>query len=96
MNLTQFSQFFPEKRECSLENTGIFYVGDLARNNRIFLVPTPDEDLLLFFSRWIGLDRDGRTIAIPAGVRLTGQVGGFTVGALSMQTGATRGSRATN
>ena len=30
VNLTQFSQFFPEKREFFLENSGIFYVGDAS------------------------------------------------------------------
>ncbi len=96
VNLTQFSQFFPEKREFFLENSGIFYVGDAARNNRVTLTPTPDEDLLLFFSRRIGLDPLGNTISIPAGLRLTGKARGFSVGALSMQTEATATTRATN
>ena len=69
VNLTQFSQFFPEKREFFLENSGIFYVGDAARNNRVNLAPTPDEDLLLFFSRRIGLSATGRAVPIPAGDR---------------------------
>ena len=86
VNLTQFSQFFPEKREFFLENSGIFYVGDAARNNRVQLAPTPDEDMLLFFSRRIGLSPDGRAVPIPAGVRLSGTVGGLTIGALAMQT----------
>ena len=86
VNLTQFSQFFPEKREFFLENSGIFYVGDAARNNRVALAPTPDEDMLLFFSRRIGLSRDGRNVAIPAGLRLTGSGAGVSVGALSMRT----------
>ena len=86
VNLTQFSLFYPEKREFFLENSGIFYVGDAARNNRISLVPTPDEDLLLFFSRRIGLDGAGHPIHIPGGLRLTGLAGGFNMGALSMNT----------
>ena len=86
VNLTQFSQFFPEKREFFLENSGIFYVGDAARNNRVSTVPTPDEDMLLFFSRRIGLASDGRQLSIPAGLRLTGNAAAFKVGALSMQT----------
>ena len=96
VNLTQFSQFFPEKREFFLENSGIFYVGDAARNNRVFAPPTPDEDMLLFFSRRIGLASDGRQLTIPAGLRLTGNVAAFKVGALSMQTQpttATAGNR---
>ncbi len=34
VNLTQFSLFFPEKREFFLENSGIFYFGDIPRNKR--------------------------------------------------------------
>ena len=86
VNLTQFSQFFPEKREFFLENSGIFYVGDAARNNRVNLAPTPDEDLLLFFSRRIGLSSTGRAVPIPAGLRLTGNAAGVTIGGLAMQT----------
>jgi hypothetical protein len=86
VNLTQFSLFFEEKREFFLENSGLFYVGDAARNNRIRLTPTPDEDLLLFFSRRIGLNDEGQAVPIKAGVRLTGQVGGLEVGGIAMRT----------
>ena len=86
VNLTQFSQFFPEKREFFLENSGMFYVGDAARNNRVSTAPTPDEDLLLFFSRRIGLTSAGLAVTIPAGVRLSGSAAGFGIGAVSMQT----------
>jgi hypothetical protein len=86
VNLSQFSQFFPEKRDFFLENSGIFYMGDAARNNRVNPTPTPDEDLLLFFSRRIGLTPDGRPIPIAAGGRLTGQVAGLSVGLLNVQT----------
>jgi hypothetical protein len=96
VNLTQFSQFFPEKREFFLENSGIFYVGDAARNNRVNPTPTPDEDLLLFFSRRIGLTETGEAIPINVGGRLTGQVGGFSIGLLNIQTGGTRTVAANN
>ncbi|MDA1081200.1 MAG: DUF5916 domain-containing protein [Gemmatimonadetes bacterium] len=86
VNLTQFSQFFPEKREFFLENSGTFYVGDAARSNRAFVPPTPDEDLLLFFSRRIGITPGGQRVTIPGGARLTGTVGSYGVGALAMQT----------
>ena len=57
VNLTQFSLFFPEKREFFLENSGIFYFGDIPRNQRQAAARfrPPEEDLLLFFSRRIGL-----------------------------------------
>jgi hypothetical protein len=86
VNLTQFSQFFPEKRDFFLENSGTFYIGDTPRNRRVSLTPNVDEDLLLFFSRRMGLAPDGRRIGIDGGVRLTGQEGGFQVGALALRT----------
>ncbi len=87
VNLTQFSQFFPEKREFFLENSGLFYVGDAARNNRVVAVPTPDEDLLLFFSRRVGVADDGRAIPIQGGARLTGRLStGTNIGAIVMRT----------
>lgn len=86
VNLTQFSLFFEEKREFFLENSGLFYVGDAARNNRIRLTPTPDEDLLLFFSRRIGLNEQGQPVPIKGGLRLTGQMAGLEVGGIAMRT----------
>jgi hypothetical protein len=87
VNLTQFSQFFPEKREFFLENSGLFYVGDAARNNRVFAAPTPDEDLLLFFSRRVGVADDGRAVPIQGGARLTGRLSsGTNIGAIAMRT----------
>ena len=88
VNLTQFSQFFPEKREFFLENSGVFYVGDAARNTRVQAAPTPDEDLLLFFSRRVGLAANGTPLTIPAGLRLTGKAAGLNIGALAMRTQA--------
>ena len=86
VNLTQFSQFFPEKRDFFLENSGVFYVGDAARNNRVNPTPTPDEDNLLFFSRRIGLTAAGGAIPILGGVRVTGKLTDRTrVGLLSVQ-----------
>ncbi len=85
VNLTQFSQFFPEKRDFFLENSGVFYVGDAARNNRVNPTPTPDEDNLLFFSRRIGLSASGLQIPIDGGVRLSGKLTeGTRVGLLSI------------
>ena len=86
VNLTQFSQFYPEKRDFFLENSGTFYMGDTSRNNRINPSPTPDQDLLLFHSRRIGLSGSGQVIPIFAGARLTGQAAGLGLGILSVQT----------
>jgi hypothetical protein len=58
VNLSRFSVFFPEKRQFFLENSSIFEVG-----KRQQLEP--------FFSRSIGLDKNGQTIPIDFGIRLT-------------------------
>ena len=91
VNLTQFSQFFPEKREFFLENSGLFYVGDAPRGNQVKPKAIPDEDLLLFFSRRVGVAEDGRAIPIRAGVRLTGRARGTSIGAIAMRTDALEG-----
>jgi hypothetical protein len=51
-----------------------------------YLTPRPDTDLLVFFSRRIGLDSEGNAIPIVAGGRMTGHVGGFSLGGLTVQT----------
>ncbi|MCC7034654.1 MAG: carbohydrate binding family 9 domain-containing protein [Acidobacteria bacterium] len=86
VNLTQFSLFFPEKREFFLENSGIFYFGDIPRNAR---QPSrfrpPEEDLLLFFSRRIGLTDTGEPMPLYGGVRLTGRAGAYGLGLMTLQ-----------
>ena len=80
VNLTRFSLFFPEKRDFFLENSGIFQFGvgngggggggGGGRQN-------PSQDMILFFSRQIGLSDDGNAIPILGGTRLTGRAGGL-------------------
>jgi hypothetical protein len=88
VNLTQFSLYFPEKREFFLENSGMFYFGDIPRESRVggTRFSAPEEEILLFFSRRIGLTDSGQEIPIAAGGRLTGRVGRTGVGAMSIQT----------
>jgi hypothetical protein len=88
VNLTQFSLFFPEKREFFLENSGLFYFGDIPRESRLgnARFAPPEEEMLLFFSRRIGLTAEGREIPIAAGGRLTGRVGRTGIGAMTIQT----------
>ncbi len=86
VNLTQFSLFFPEKREFFLENSGIFYFGDIPRNSRqATRFRPPEEDLLLFFSRRIGLTATGEQLPLHGGVRLTGRAGAYGLGFMTMQ-----------
>ena len=97
VNLTRFSLFFPEKREFFLEGRGIFDFGrgaifgggggsggGGARNSGGGFFGGGDVPTI-FFSRRIGLD-GGQTVPILGGGRLTGKVGKFSIGAVSIQT----------
>ena len=75
-NLTRFPLFFPEKRAFFLENAGIFEFGSGLGT------PIP------FFSRRIGIARDGRQVDLDYGARLAGRVGPWSVGLLGAQTGS--------
>ena len=89
VNLTRFNLVFPEKREFFLEGRGIFEFGRGSVTggtgaagiglNATSLVPQ------LFYTRRIGLNR-GRVVPIELGGRVTGKVGGFSVGAINIQT----------
>jgi hypothetical protein len=82
VNLTRFSQFFPERREFFLEGQGLYAFGGARTTGRnLGGQDTP----MLFFSRRIGLT-GGQPVPIPAGIRLNGRVGSYTVGAVNIQT----------
>lgn len=87
VNLTRFSLFFPEKREFFLENSGIFQFGEVPRNIRgTSAFRPPNEEILLFFSRRIGLSDEGKKIPMAGGARLTGKAGPYTIGIMNLQT----------
>lgn len=88
INLTRFSVFFPEKRLFFLQDTDIFEFG------RIGLRPgqgggggeqAERESARPFFSRRIGLNADGETVPIVAGLKLTGRLGRWDYGLLDVQ-----------
>jgi hypothetical protein len=95
INLTRFSLFFPEKRDFFLEGSGIFRFGPGEERGRMGgmmggggvggRLGAVRNDLILFFSRRIGLSEDGEPIPLRAGVRLTGRVGPYEVGFLNIQ-----------
>ena len=87
INLTRFSVFFPEKRDFFIEGQGIFDFAGVQAGN------TPGDVPLLFFSRQIGLSQ-GQAVPVVGGVRLTGRAGGFSIGALNIQTEDTPSAKA--
>lgn len=82
VNLTRFSLFFPEKREFFLESARIFNFG-------------VQRDTEIFFSRQIGI-AEGQEIPILGGARLTGKLGPYELGLMTMQTKESLEQPATN
>jgi len=93
VNLTRFNLLFPEKRDFFLEGRGIF---DFARGGPgaagMMMTAALSDTPYLFYSRRIGLNRsrvapfDNRVVPIDVGARLTGKVGPYALGAMSIQT----------
>ncbi|TAH08012.1 MAG: hypothetical protein EAZ13_04435 [Sphingobacteriia bacterium] len=74
-NLTRFNIFFPERRTFFLENADLFSGYGI-------------EPIRPFYSRRIGLDKDGNHIPILFGARITGNIAKKTrIGFMNMQTG---------
>jgi hypothetical protein len=73
VNLTRFDLFFPERRVFFLQDADIFEFGGLEDNGRPF------------FSRRIGLTGLGELLDLEAGGKITGRIGRFNIGALSVR-----------
>jgi hypothetical protein len=74
INLTRFDLFFPEQRAFFLQDSDIFEFGRLE-----------EESGIPFFSRRIGLDDNGETLTLDAGLKLTGRAGPLSVGILGVR-----------
>ncbi|HEY3042703.1 MAG TPA: DUF5916 domain-containing protein [Vicinamibacterales bacterium] len=97
VNLTRFNQFFPEKRDFFLENSGTFSLGGGSQNfqqgggggggnNGGGGGGNQNQNLVPFFSRRIGLNSAGTPVPIIGGGRVTGQAGKYDIGLLAMKT----------
>jgi hypothetical protein len=73
VNLTRFSLFYPENRQFFVERAPIFEVNFFGNGQ-------------LFYSRRIGL-YNGMAVPVWGGARLTGRVGDWDIGVMSLQTG---------
>jgi hypothetical protein len=101
VNLTRFNLSFPEKREFFLESRGIFSFGSGGigpggpggggggGGGGGFGGGGGGGTPTLFYSRQIGL-QNGVAVPILGGGRLTGKIGAFDVGLLSIQTAESR------
>jgi len=82
VNLTRFNLFFPEKRDFFLQDADIFEFGGIGGGNN-FRIAT--QNGRPFFSRNIGLSASRQPVDLDVGAKLTGRVGDWNLGALSVR-----------
>jgi hypothetical protein len=97
VNLTRFSLFFPEKRDFFLQDADIFEFGRIGggggggfgggRGGGGF-GGSGGQNGMPFFSRRLGLSPTGQPVDIDVGAKLSGRVGRWNVGMLSIRQGA--------
>ncbi|MGD8341548.1 MAG: sugar-binding protein [Gammaproteobacteria bacterium] len=94
VNLTRFSLFFPEKRDFFLQDADIFQFGRIGGGggNRNFrggggFGGGGGQNGMPFFSRRLGLSPTGQPVDIDAGARVSGRVGPWNVGVLTVRQG---------
>lgn len=82
LNLSEFRQFFEEKRAFFLNDFDAFKYGlsDLQLNG-----VASEDNALAFYSRRIGLSENGQPVDIDGGIKLSGRAGGTEFGTLVMQ-----------
>ena len=86
VNLTRFGLFFPEKRDFFLREADIFEFGRIgAADSNGSLGGADRQNARPFFSRRIGLDQAGQVVDLNYGGKVSGRVGRFEIGALSIR-----------
>ncbi len=87
VDLSRFSLFFPEKRAFFLQDSDIFEFGRLGGGT--FNGPAVSRPSLEngrpYFSRRLGLSATGEPVDIDYGGRLSGRIGRWSVGALTVR-----------
>ena len=86
VNTTRFSLFLPETRDFFLQDAGNFEFG--GRPFRRTANDRQSNNARPFFSRNLGLVQ-GKPVSLIAGGKLSGEYGGFNIGALSVLTDET-------
>jgi hypothetical protein len=86
VNLTRFGLFFPEKRDFFLREADIFEFGRIgAQQDNISVTQPSRENGRPFFSRRIGLSPIGQPVDLDYGGKVSGRVGRWELGALSIR-----------
>ena len=87
VNLTRFGLFFPEKRDFFLREADIFEFGGIGgqRQSQIPGLNGLSQNGRPFFSRRIGLSPGGQIVDVDYGAKVSGRVGRWEIGALSIR-----------
>jgi hypothetical protein len=86
VNLDRFGLFFPEKRDFFLREADIFEFGNIGVNpNTVYAIGTGVQNGRPFFSRRIGLSPAGGVVDLDVGGKISGRVGRWEIGALSIR-----------
>jgi hypothetical protein len=86
VNLTRFGLFFPEKRDFFLRDSDIFEFGRIGASDGTGAINTAArQNARPFFSRSIGLSGTGQPVDLNYGGKVSGRVGRFELGALSIR-----------
>jgi len=87
VNLTRFGLFFPEKRDFFLREADIFEFGGIGgqRQSSIPGLNALAQNGRPFFSRRVGLSPGGQVVDLEYGGKISGRVGRFELGALSIR-----------
>lgn len=97
VNLTRFNLFFPEKRDFFLREADIFEFGRIgAQDGNGSISGATRQNGRPFFSRRIGIGGAGGIIDLEYGAKVSGRVGRFELGALSIRQDAAGGVAADN
>jgi hypothetical protein len=86
VNLDRFGLFFPEKRDFFLREADIFEFGNIGVNpNTVYGIGTGVQNGRPFFSRRIGLSPSGQPVDLDYGGKISGRVGNWELGAISIR-----------
>ena len=86
VNLTRFGLFFPEKRDFFLRDSDIFEFGRIGASDGTGALSNAErQNARPFFSRRIGLGAVGESVDLNYGGKVSGRVGRFELGALSIR-----------
>ena len=93
VEFTRFNLFFPEKRAFFLRDSDIFQFGRIGSLDgysagQMDTFSRPDlQSAQPYFSRRIGLSSSGQPVDLDMGAKVAGRLGGWNLGALTIQQG---------